>query len=92
MEESQKQAMIDAYKERLLSQANGMDESVLMQMCLTAFRHGIENTLDEVEPKQQKLKKLADGMHHAAQYLTTDASHLRKAMEEYHQFIIQNQI
>ena len=57
MEESQKQAMIDAYKKRLLSQANGMDESVLIQMCLTAFRHGVENTLAEVEPKQQKLKK-----------------------------------
>lgn len=92
MEESQKQAMIDAYKERLLSQTNGMDGSVLMQMCLTAFRHGIENTLTEVELKQQKLKKLADGMYHAAQYLTTDASHLRKAMDEYHQFVIQNKI
>lgn len=44
------------------------------------------------EPKLQKLKKLADGMYRAAQYLTTDASHLRKAMEEYHQFIIQNKI
>ena len=92
MEESQKQAMIDAYEKRLLSQANGMEESVLMQMCLTAFRHGIENTLTEVEPKLQKLKKLADGMYRAAQYLTTDASHLRKAMDEYHQFVIQNKI
>lgn len=43
-------------------------------------------------PKQQKLKKLADGMYQAAHYLTTDASHLRKAMDEYHQFIIQNKI
>ena len=42
--------------------------------------------------KLQKLKKLADAMYRAAQYLTTDASHLRKAMEEYHQFIIQNKI
>lgn len=46
----------------------------------------------ETEPKLQKLKKLADAMYHAAQNLTTDASHLRKAMEEYHQFIIQNKI
>lgn len=88
MEESQKQAMIDAYKERILSQANGMKDSPLLQMCLTSFRHGIENTLDEVEPKLQKLKKLADAMYTAAQYLTTDASHLRKAMDEYYQFII----
>ena len=48
--------------------------------------------MKETEQKLQKLKKLADGMYHAAQYLTTDASHLRKAMDEYHQFIIQNKI
>lgn len=48
--------------------------------------------MKETEPKLQKLKKLADGMYHAAQYLTTDASYLCKAMEEYHQFIIQNKI
>ena len=48
--------------------------------------------MKETEPKLQKLKKLADAMYQAAQYLNTDASHLRKAMEEYHQFIIQNKI
>lgn len=48
--------------------------------------------MKETEPKLQKLKKLADGMYRAAQYLNTDASHLRKAMDEYHQFIIQNKI
>jgi hypothetical protein len=48
--------------------------------------------MKETEPKLQKLKKLADDMYHAAQYLTTDASHLRKAMDEYQQFVIQNKI
>lgn len=38
--------------------------------------------------KLDRMKKLADGMYYAAQYLTTDASGLRKAMEEYHRFII----
>lgn len=38
--------------------------------------------------KLEKAVKLADGMYYAAQYLTTDASRLRKAMDEYHQFII----
>ena len=38
--------------------------------------------------KLDRMKKLADGMYYAAQYLTTDASRLRKAMEEYHKFII----
>ena len=52
----------------------------------------IDGMQQETESKLQKLKKLADGMYCAAQYLTTDASQLRKAMEEYHQFIIQNKI
>lgn len=38
--------------------------------------------------KLEKLKKLADTMYYAANYLTTDASRLHKAMEDYHQFII----
>jgi len=38
--------------------------------------------------KIKKLKKLADAMYYAAQYLTTDASRLHKAMDEYHKFII----
>lgn len=38
--------------------------------------------------KLEKLKKLADTMYYAAQYLTTDASRLHKAMDEYHKFII----
>ena len=38
--------------------------------------------------KLLRIKKLADEMYRAAQYLTTDASHLHKAMDEYHQFIV----
>ena len=38
--------------------------------------------------KLEKIKKLADAMYYAAFNLTTDASLLRKAMDEYHQFII----
>lgn len=38
--------------------------------------------------KLEKVVKLANGMYYAAQYLTTDASRLRKAMKDYHQFII----
>jgi len=38
--------------------------------------------------KLDMIRKLADAMYYAAQYLTTDASRLRKAMDEYHQFII----
>lgn len=38
--------------------------------------------------KLEKLKKLADAMYYATQHLTTDASRLHKAMDEYHKFII----
>ena len=38
--------------------------------------------------KLTKAVKLANAMYHAAQYLTTDASRLHKAMDEYHKFII----
>jgi len=38
--------------------------------------------------KLKEIKKLADAMYHTAFNLTTDASLLRKAMDDYHQFII----
>ena len=39
--------------------------------------------------KLKKIKKLADAIYYAAFNLTTDASRLKKAMDEYRQFIIQ---
>ena len=44
--------------------------------------------VQKIREEVEKLKKLADAMYYAAQYLTTDASRLHKAMNEYHQFII----
>lgn len=38
--------------------------------------------------KMYRLRELADRMYEAAQYLSTDASRLRKAMEEYHNYRI----
>ena len=49
----------------------------------TGFREGYE----QAEKDYAKLKELADNMYSAAQYLTTDASRLHKAMEEYHKFV-----
>jgi hypothetical protein len=89
MTESLKNVMVDSYRARIENQVNGMKDSPFVAMCLQSFRHGIENTLDEVNPKIEKLKKLADAMYDAAQYMTTDASRLRNAMREYHQFVIQ---
>ena len=57
-----------------------------------AFQEGYEQAekdlREEVVPnKAEEIKTLADDMYYAAQYLTTDASHLRKAMEAYYQYI-----
>lgn len=38
--------------------------------------------------KLKEVVRLAYGMYYAAQYMTTDASRLRRAMDAYHQFII----
>ena len=38
--------------------------------------------------KIEKIKKLADAMYNSMQNLTTDTSGIRKAMDKYHQFII----
>jgi hypothetical protein len=40
------------------------------------------------QEKLNRMKELGQAMYEAAQYLTTDASRLKKAMEEWHQFII----
>ena len=39
-----------------------------------------------IEEKLSKAVKLADAMYYAAQQLTTDASHLKKAMKDWWQF------
>lgn len=38
----------------------------------------------------KNLIRLADAMYYAGQHLTTDANQLHKAMEDYHQFVINN--
>lgn len=40
-----------------------------------------------INKKFEKLKKLADNMYVAAQYLSTDASQLKKS-NEYHHFVV----
>ena len=49
------ESMVSSYEQRLLSQSNGVRNSPLVNMCLTAFRRGIENTLEELNLK--KLEK-----------------------------------
>ena len=40
------ESMIESYKQRLISQANGMKNSSLIDMCLASYKHGINETLD----------------------------------------------
>lgn len=40
------ESMIESYKQRLISQANGMKNSPLIDMCLASYKHGINETLD----------------------------------------------
>ena len=47
-------SMIEAYRKRLVSQANGVSDSPLVSMCITSYKHGIQDTLSE-----QKLSSLA---------------------------------
>lgn len=40
------------------------------------------------QEKLTKLKQLADAMYYAAQNMSTDASRLHKAMQDYRNFVI----
>ena len=40
------ESMIESYKQRLISQANGVKNSPLIDMCLASYKHGINDTLD----------------------------------------------
>lgn len=40
------ESMIESYKQRLISQANGVKNSPLIDMCLASYKHGINETLD----------------------------------------------
>lgn len=50
------ESMVSSYKQRVLSQSNGVRNNPLINMCLTAFRRGIENTLDKLHLKQCEQK------------------------------------
>ena len=44
-------SMVDSYKQRLIKNG-GVNNSPLVNMCVEAFQHGVENTLDELHLKQ----------------------------------------
>lgn len=50
------ESMVSSYKQRLLSQGQGnLENNSLINMCLSAFKHGVENVLEELNLK--KLEK-----------------------------------
>ena len=47
------ESMVSSYKQRLESQGNGgMENNPLVNMCLTAFKHGVEEVLQELNLKE----------------------------------------
>ena len=47
------ESMVNSYKQRLESQGNGsMKNNPLVNMCLTAFKHGVEEVLQELNLKE----------------------------------------
>lgn len=40
------ESMIESYKQRLISQTNGVKDSPLIDMCLASYKHGINEILD----------------------------------------------
>lgn len=52
------------------------------------FIDAIEYGRESMRERIIKLKELADKMYYAAQYLTTDASKLRKAMRDYWHYVV----
>lgn len=77
-------------KEAFQNLING-DLEWLMKQPRTLERDHIESLLKQAPMclyEAYKLKKLAMNMYQAAQYLSTDASSLHKAMEEFHNFIV----
>lgn len=59
-------------------------KDVVDEMLNQAFLAGQET----MKEKLTKLEEMADKMYYAAQYLTTDASKLRKAMCDYWHYVI----
>lgn len=55
---------------------------------IPTYSDAIEYGRESMRERLTKLKELADKMYYAAQYLTTDASKLRKAMRDYWHYVI----
>ena len=49
------ESMVSSYEQRVVSQCNGVKNNPFVNMCVSAFRHGIEDTLEELNLK--KLEK-----------------------------------
>lgn len=55
---------------------------------IPTYSDAIEYGRESMRERLTKLKELTDKMYYAAQYLTTDASKLRKAMRDYWHYVV----
>jgi len=71
-------SMIESYKQRLISQANGMKNSPLIDMCLASYKHGINETLDTLNLSnvQRTIKNrkepVSEDLEEVAKYCISD--------------------
>lgn len=77
---------IDYWYQKYLQEKKRADN--LQSAIEVAEDHAYFAGSEAMREKLSKLKELADKMYHAAQYLTTDASKLRKAMRDYWHYVV----
>lgn len=77
---------IDYWHSRYLQEKKRADN--LQSAIEVAEDHAFLAGQEAMREKLSKLRELADKMYYAAQYLTTDASKLRKAMCDYWHYIV----
>lgn len=76
------ESMIESYKQRLISQANGVKNSPLIDMCLASYKHGINETLDtlnlsNVQKTEKNWKELAsEELDEAAKRYATEGDEI----------------
>lgn len=63
-------------------------KDIVDDMLITAEDQAYLAGQETMKEKLTKLEEMADKMYYAAQYLTTDASKLRKAMRDYWRYVV----
>lgn len=83
--------MTDKQEETLIKNSQKVAKETATQLLPEierCYRAGAKWGYEQAQKEYAELIRLADAMYQSAQYLTTDASRLHKAMEAYYQYKI----